>query len=86
MDSLHRFGWEIWSHHHGTLTPILELVNYIRPQKPPVDTSSAWNSPSRGGDKSNIYAHIRLDNFLVRLSEHKTCDQDMNKRLHFNQG
>jgi hypothetical protein len=33
-----------------------------------------------------IYAHICLDNFLVRLSEHKARDQDINKRLHFNQG
>jgi hypothetical protein len=40
-----------------------------------------WTSPS----KSNIYAHVRLDDRLIRLSEHEVRDQDINERLHFYQ-
>ncbi len=36
-------------------------------------------------NKGNIYAHVRLDDCLIRLSEHEVRDQDIEKRLQFDQ-
>lgn len=55
---------------------------YKRPCEHPVNASSAYHN---GGKKTNSHAHIRLDNRLVRLREHEVRDQDIKKRLHFNQ-
>jgi hypothetical protein len=49
--------------------------------------SSAQDVPQQGGKKirSNIYAHVRLDDRLIYLSEHEVRDQDIKERLHFYQ-
>ena len=48
--------------------------------------SSARDVPQQGEKRSNIYAHVRLDDRLICLSEHEVRDQDINERLHFDQG
>jgi hypothetical protein len=41
-------------------------------------------SPSKGKkNTSNIYAHVRLDDRLICLSEHEVRNQDIKERLHF---
>jgi hypothetical protein len=37
-------------------------------------------------NRSKIYAHVRLDDRLICLSEHEVRDQDIKERLHFDQG
>jgi hypothetical protein len=47
---------------------------------------SPGRTPARGKNRSNIYAHVTLDDDLVCLSEHEVRDQDIKERLHFDQG
>jgi len=48
--------------------------------------SSAWEVPSKEeGERGNNYAHVRLDDLLISLSEHEVRDQDIKERLHFDQ-
>ena len=46
--------------------------------------------PGRSSSKGKknrryIYAHVNLDDGLICLSEHEVRDQDIKKRLHFDQ-
>jgi len=49
-------------------------------------SSAPGRPPARGKKKlEQFYAHVRLDDRLIYLSEHKVRDEDIKERFHFNQ-